>query len=74
METKEMSEEPAMVTVTDGVLSEPINVFVEAAVAVASGEENDGEDDVPKDKELDGVVEGDRDGEEEEDDDNKVKI
>lgn len=69
-----MSEEPAMVTVTDGVLSEPINVFVEAAVAVASGEENDGEDDVPKDKELDGVVEGDRDGEEEEDDDNKVKI
>ena len=64
-----MSEEPAMVTVTDGVLSEPINVFVEAAVAVASGEENDGEDDVHEDKELESVVEGDKDGDEEDDDD-----
>ncbi|KAF2531089.1 hypothetical protein F2Q70_00030087 [Brassica cretica] len=65
----ETPEEPATVTVIDGVLSEPINVLVEVAVTVTSGEENDGEDDVHEDKELESVVEGDKDGEEDDDDD-----
>ncbi|CAG7901165.1 unnamed protein product, partial [Brassica rapa] len=65
----ETPEEPATVTVIEGVLSEPINVLVEVAVIVASGEENDGEDDVHEDKELESVVEGDKDGDEEDDDD-----
>ena len=65
----ETPEEPATVTVIDGVLSEPINVLVEVAVTVTSGEENGGEDDVLEDKELESVVEGDKDGDEEDDDD-----
>ncbi|KAF2602959.1 hypothetical protein F2Q70_00027246 [Brassica cretica] len=43
-------------------------VLVEAAVAVTSGEENDGKDDVPEDKGSESVMEGDKDGGEEEDD------
>ncbi|KAF2543278.1 hypothetical protein F2Q70_00036830 [Brassica cretica] len=46
-------------TETDGVLSEPISVLVEAAVAITSVEENEGED-----KGSESVVEGDKDGEE----------
>ena len=49
------------------------DVLVEAAVAVTSGEENDGEDDVPEDKGSESVMEGDKDGGEEEDD-NEVTI
>ncbi|WZY94188.1 hypothetical protein YC2023_066517 [Brassica napus] len=41
-----------MATETDGVISEPISVFVEAAVAVTSGEENDNDADVHEDKEI----------------------
>uniref|UniRef100_M4DF58 Uncharacterized protein n=1 Tax=Brassica campestris TaxID=3711 RepID=M4DF58_BRACM len=70
----ETPEEPAKVTVIDGVLSEPINVLVEVAVTVASGEENDGEDDVHEDKELESVVEGDKDGDEEDDDDENWEL
>ncbi|KAH0854525.1 hypothetical protein HID58_063682 [Brassica napus] len=44
------------------------DVLVEAAVAVTSGEENDGKDDVPEDKGSESVMEGDKDGGEEEDD------
>lgn len=53
---------PATVTETDGVISEPISVLVEAAVAITSGEENDGEDDVPRDKGSESIVEGVKDG------------
>ncbi|KAH0867786.1 hypothetical protein HID58_074808 [Brassica napus] len=56
------------------VLSEPINVLVEVAVTVTSGEENGGEDDVLEDKELESVVEGDKDGDEEDDDDEEEKM
>lgn len=55
---------PATTTETDGVLSEPISVLVEAAVAVTSGEENNGED-----KGSESVVERDKNGDKEEDDD-----
>lgn len=34
----------ATMTETDGILSEPISVLIEAVVVVTSGEENDGED------------------------------
>lgn len=54
-----------MVTNGDGVMSEPINVFVEVAVSIASEEENDGEDDVSEDKELKSIVEGDKDEDDE---------
>ncbi|KAL0723300.1 hypothetical protein Bca4012_037899 [Brassica carinata] len=59
---------PAAATEIDGVISEPITVLVEAAVAVTSGEENDGEDDVPGDKGSESVVEGVKDGGEKEED------
>ncbi|KAG2328780.1 hypothetical protein Bca52824_011508 [Brassica carinata] len=59
---------PATATETDGVISEPITVLVEAAVAVTSREENDGEDDVPEDKGSESVVEGVKDGDEKEED------
>ncbi|CAG7894288.1 unnamed protein product, partial [Brassica rapa] len=60
---------------TDGVLSEPISVLVEAAVAVTSRDENDVEDDVPEDKGSESLVERDKDGDKEEkEDDDKGKI
>lgn len=37
----ETPERPATATETDVVISEPISVFFETAVAVTSGEEND---------------------------------
>lgn len=75
-ETRETPEEPATVTVTDGVLSEPINVVIEVAVKFGYREVNDGEDNVPEDKELESVVEGDKDGDEDEvdNDDNEVTV
>ena len=47
---------PTTATETDRILSEPISVLVEAAVAVTSREENDSEDDVPEDKCSESVV------------------
>ena len=60
---------PATATETDGVVSEPISVLVGATVVVTSGEENDNEDDVHKDKGSESVVERDKNGDKEEDDD-----
>ncbi|KAF3553312.1 hypothetical protein F2Q69_00016008 [Brassica cretica] len=59
-----LAEHPRCIVQNDGV----DDVLVEAAVAVTSGEENDGEDDVPEDKGSESVMEGDKDGGEEEDD------
>ncbi|KAH0929116.1 hypothetical protein HID58_014843 [Brassica napus] len=68
METPEegLQGGPTTATETDKILSEPISVLVEAAVAFTSREENDGEDDVPEDKGWESVVEGYKDGEKEE--------
>ncbi|KAF2574908.1 hypothetical protein F2Q70_00001729 [Brassica cretica] len=62
---------PATATETDGVVSEPISVLVGAAVVVTSGEENDNEDDVHKDKGSESVVEGVKDGDEKEEEDDE---
>ncbi|KAL0678195.1 hypothetical protein Bca4012_006176 [Brassica carinata] len=53
-------------------LVEPVSVLVGAAVAVTSGEENDNEDDVLEDKGSESVVEGVKDGDEKEEDDDEV--
>ncbi|WZZ45050.1 LOW QUALITY PROTEIN: hypothetical protein YC2023_041309 [Brassica napus] len=60
---------PATATETDG---EPVSVLVGAAVAVTSGEENDNEDDVLEDKGSESVVEGVKDGDEKEEDDDET--
>lgn len=61
-----------MATETDGVISEPISVFVEAAVAVTSGEENDNDADVHEDKGSESVVDGVKDGDDKEEEDDEV--
>lgn len=61
-----------MATETDGVISEPISVFVEAAVAVTSGEENDNDADVHEDKGSKSVVDGVKDGDDKEEEDDEV--
>uniref|UniRef100_M4F018 Uncharacterized protein n=1 Tax=Brassica campestris TaxID=3711 RepID=M4F018_BRACM len=60
-----------MATETDGVISEPISVFVEAAVAVTSGEENDNDADVHEDKGSKSVVDGVKDGDDKEEEDDE---
>ncbi|KAL0685691.1 hypothetical protein Bca4012_052539 [Brassica carinata] len=64
---------PATATETDGIISEPISVLVGAAVAITSGEENENEDDVHEDKGSESVVEGVKDGDEKEEDDDEIK-
>ncbi|KAL0717352.1 hypothetical protein Bca4012_066674 [Brassica carinata] len=61
----------ATATKTNGVISEPITVLVKAAMAGTSGEENDSEDDVPGDKGSESVVEGVKDEDEKEEDDDE---